>query len=757
MFIRILLNLRNDCDLSDTESIENQINKFLPWSALKDEFPGITIDRLFVSVRPPKIRELLEQLEKKHVDTHPQQARYERPNFLNFLRILCPPGEDWKRLRKKLAACANVSRVYRDPNTTLPQVVAPANDPLFDLQGHLKTAPIGIDAIYAWPKSDGTGVAGADGADVGFIDIEEGWVLDRPDLLNSAGAPRAVLLRGKNASPITQPFIAGHGSSVLGLVMASDNIIECVGVAPSLTNPGVVSYRDENGQENRHDAILFAIDHLGSGDVLLLEMQLQETGLPPVEADPNSFDLIKAATDKGIIVVEAAGNDANDLDIYAVENRMILNPSSPKFVDSGAIIVAGAVDGMEDAVVGGQTFQVHRRRIDSNFGNRIDCYAWGQNAITLGGFPFNGTSAASAIVAGAAVLVQGGVKAAGSPPLTPAGMRSVLKVGGTPCHPDDRIGAMPNLREVLTDLGIGPELVIRDSDSDLGDDEKAREFSSPDIIPTLAPEPDPAKRFRNGCRMEDTDASRLRLDTTNYCYVKVANNGAAAAQGKVYLFSGPVSTVPIRDRLRLIGSKTVRISSGRESVVSPAFEWTPRAGQMMMVSVAAQARDPGPPFMTKEWNTLADYLIAVADSNVAIRNIHSIVANHDYRCDQLDGAFLNLPFVFFGLPEVSTATLRLNSDLPDDTQRWLELPRGMQIRETGSGPRDPKSGRQWVQMPENERVVVNSVAGHLSNVTLLLQIPPQARNRTYTLVLNHLARNKRAGRITWRLMLEQNL
>ena len=48
-----------------------------------------------------------------------------------------------------------------------------------------------------------------------------------------------------------------------------------------------------------------------------------------------------------------------------------------------------------------------KRTNASNFGNRIDCFAWGNGVFTLEKSAFGGTSSASAIIAGAAVAVQG--------------------------------------------------------------------------------------------------------------------------------------------------------------------------------------------------------------------------------------------------------------------------------------------------------------------------------------------------------------
>jgi hypothetical protein len=99
----------------------------------------------------------------------------------------------------------------------------------------------------------------------------------------------------------------------------------------------------------------------------------------------------------------------------------------------------------------------------SNFGSRVDSFGWGENIDTSGdGFrgqdvdeytaSFSGTSGASPIVAGAAVLIQSTMR-------TPMGselMRDVLTNPGwhTPsANPaTDQIGVMPNVRRVVEEL-----------------------------------------------------------------------------------------------------------------------------------------------------------------------------------------------------------------------------------------------------------------------------------------------------------------
>src|SRR5262249_40750501 len=105
------------------------------------------------------------------------------------------------------------------------------------------------------------------------------------------------------------------------------------------------------------------------------------------------------------------------------------------------------------------------------FGSRVDCFAWAENVMTyqatrpgedLYSSDFGGTSAAAAIVAGAALLVEGAVETKTGHRLDPTQLRALLADtapnGNTPSNnpPVDQIGVMPNLRYILqTRLGIG--------------------------------------------------------------------------------------------------------------------------------------------------------------------------------------------------------------------------------------------------------------------------------------------------------------
>jgi subtilisin family serine protease len=207
------------------------------------------------------------------------------------------------------------------------------------------------------------------------------------------------------------------------------------------------------------DALDAAAEQLRPGDVLLIE--LQGTGprgrFLPVEYWNDNFDAIQAATRRGVVVVEAAGNGGEDLDRSTYRGKL-----SRKGRDSGAIMVGA----------GGPPRQgfIDRARLDfSNYGSRVDVQGWGRMVATLdyGDLQrcagadsaytdrhytgeFAGTSSASPIVAGAAILLSSYAQQQGHV-LWPTEIRDILHQTGTPqtSDPKQNIGPRPDLARAL--------------------------------------------------------------------------------------------------------------------------------------------------------------------------------------------------------------------------------------------------------------------------------------------------------------------
>jgi hypothetical protein len=397
------------------------------WTSLQDRYPALTMR--------PYFEEAWSAAAARATRT-PDEAE-----DLRYMAVDVPGGADPADVAATLNASDAVELAYAESGPT-PPPVNPSDDPRSSNQGYLDAAPAGIDARWAWAN------AAADGASVGFVDLEQGWTLDHEDLR----AANIALISGINQA------YHGHGTAVLGQVVAVDNTRGGIGIAPR-ARARVVSQLRPGGTWSTADAIRSAAAVMAPGDVLLLEAQARYPGFPdnvyfPVEVEELVFQQIRHAVARGIVVVEAGGNGSVDLDAFRdVTGRAVLNRRSGEFRDSGAILVGAA-----------SAAAPHRRLQFSNHGSRIDCYAWGEAIDTCGdGWTgtsttayttgFGGTSGASPIVTGAALLLQSWRIRQGLPPYPPARLRQLLsdpRTNTPSASPAaDRIGVMPNLRTIV--------------------------------------------------------------------------------------------------------------------------------------------------------------------------------------------------------------------------------------------------------------------------------------------------------------------
>jgi subtilisin family serine protease len=320
-----------------------------------------------------------------------------------------------------------VEEAFVAPEVTLPEATpqrdrdsCPITTPSFEhYQEWVGPAPAGVDAPAAWRR-------GVRGQGVWFADVEGGWNANHEDLPGDR-------IRHVAGQPINDPQWRMHGTAVLGEVVGKDNGKGVVGLAPDVDRVFTASI----GRLAVADALDAAAEQLRPGDVLLIE--LQGTGprgrFLPVEYWNDNFDAIQAATRRGVVIVEAAGNGGEDLDRSTYRGKL-----SRKGRDSGAIMVGA----------GGPPRQgfIDRARLDfSNYGSRVDVQGWGRKVATLdyGDLQrcddpgdrhytgeFSGTSRAPPIAAGAAGLVESWSRANRGKPLAPAAVRDLLRRTGTP-------------------------------------------------------------------------------------------------------------------------------------------------------------------------------------------------------------------------------------------------------------------------------------------------------------------------------------
>jgi len=400
------------------------------------------------------------------------------PDLSVYYRVHAPEGE-LEDLAQRLTRCDGVKGAYVKPPPELPQEIndmvandeaaPPASPDFTSRQGYLDAAPGGIDARHAWVRAGGLG------ADVRIIDVEGAWRFTHEDLIQNQGG----VIGGTQSQDLRW---RNHGTAVVGAFGGDQSAFGVTGICPQ-ANTRAHSIFDSSSAA----AILAAARASRPGDIILIELHrpgpdasgTEQDGFIAMEWWPDDFDAVRYATNKGVVVVEAAGNGARNLDaaVYDLPDPGFppswTNPFKRSNRDSGAIVVGA---GAPPPGTHGRNHGPDRSRLGfSNWGALVDAQGWGREVTTAGygdvqgggsedvwyTDTFSGTSSASPIVVGALGCLQGVLKAAGRPLLTPAKARSGLRSTGSPQQDapgrpaSQRIGNRPDLRELI-ELALKP-------------------------------------------------------------------------------------------------------------------------------------------------------------------------------------------------------------------------------------------------------------------------------------------------------------
>ncbi len=364
-----------------------------------------------------------------------------------------PPGEPPVAI--DLEMLADMAPAADEPPAVTPNFVA--------RQIYLNPAPAGVDARYAWT------IPGGRGRGVNVIDCEWGWRFNHEDLKVNQGG---VVIGSASTDD-------NHGTAVLGEISGDRNGLGVEGICPDARVMAASFATVPTAQ-----AIRLAADRLNRGDILLLEIHRRgpdgsgvgQDGYIAIEWWPDDLAAIRYAVARGVIVVEAAGNGARNLDaaIYNTPGAGFpaawRNPFNVNNPTSGAVLVGA---GAPPPGTHGRDHGPDRSRLGfSNYGRRVDAQGWGREVTTTGygdlqggadkdrwyTDTFSGTSSASPIVVGVLGCAQGILRARGRPLLTPAGARSILRATGSPQQDapgrpkTQRIGNRPNLRQIIAQL-----------------------------------------------------------------------------------------------------------------------------------------------------------------------------------------------------------------------------------------------------------------------------------------------------------------
>ena len=226
-----------------------------------------------------------------------------------------------------------------------------------------------IDAELAWASTTGAGV------NVAVIDT--GIDDDHPDLAGNIGGGVNFVVKGRKLDPTKWADDNGHGTHVAGIIAAVDNEIGVIGVAPEAT-VHAVKVLDGRGNGWLSDVVA-GIEWSIDNNMAVINMSLGAS-----EGDPLLSAACESASDAGILVVAAAGNDGGAV-LY------------PARYDS--VIAVGATDA-DDNVPSW-----------SNQGEEVELVAPGVNVRSTwkgGGYKTeSGTSMATPHVAGVCALMLG--------------------------------------------------------------------------------------------------------------------------------------------------------------------------------------------------------------------------------------------------------------------------------------------------------------------------------------------------------------
>jgi len=672
-----------------------------------------------------------------------------------------------KKIVKQLKDIPGIEDAYRELTPSLPTVDI-SDDQFAGTQNYLQPAPLGVDAQWAWTQAD------CEGSGTGFVDCEWGWNVNHEDL--TVLSPTVIFNDNCFGSGGTFDIQAwfDHGTAVLGEVMGTDNNLGIVGVAPSIDYVKMSSFYDAStdNHANTAEAIVAAIPETNIGDVILLEIQ---KGFRPTEVDIADFDAIRLAVANGRVVVEAAGNGGADLDSWTDgSGDARLNRNDPDFQDSGAIMVGASL-----STVSGLG---HDRWASSNFGSRIDCYAYGQNVVTSGygllsgttnndayTATFGGTSSASPIIVGCALIIQGKYKTQNGTTLSPTQMRGLLSdpANGTPqgTNVAGFINVMPNLRTIIDHtLNLVPDVYIRDNVSDNGTVPSTGNISSsPDIIvlPTAVADPDVSFGEGSGNENNSGLGYMVEMGQDNFIYSRFKNRGNAQANNvSNTVFWSEVSTLVTPDMWNLIGSSNpVNVPTGNTLVVTDPIVWDrnqlPGLGHYCFVGIVNSDEDPAPPIppvVGFDWNNFTNFIRN--QNNVTWRNFNVIddlpdppnpPAEYDFR-------LTNAP------DKARVFDIEIIQALPDDVDLWLEIPARLAktIRSLGNlkYAYDKKSKTVRFLMPKINVIQLNRIA-----------LPAKARYKCKFLVKGKKSLKKgthyfgvvqkhdelEVGRVTWAL------
>lgn len=553
-----------------------------------------------------------------------------------------------------------------------------------------------------------------------------------------------------------------------------DNQIGGIGIAPATKARVISQWRKKDGDwfatSNIADAIFDAILNMQFGDVLLLEAQENDpngsSDYYPVEVADSTFDAIRVATALGITVVQAGANSKVDLDGYSnPDGKQIFNRGSGDFRDSGAIMV-----GASTSTVPHSRWQISESDTGSNFGSRMDLYAWGQNVDTTDTNDagttnrdytpgFDGTSSASAIIAGAALIIQGIANSVFGWKLSPLQVRKILAQNGTPSNDlnNDKIGVMPDLKAIINGqyVNLTPDVYIRDYIGDDGNTTGGNVNSSPDIIVRQQPVDDPSIFGSSGGFADSSTLCDAVVAGREYSiYVRLLNRGGSSTTAVTTVYWSPPSTLVTPDLWTKIGdTPSTNVPTGRILGVSDRLAWPasaiPGTADYGFIAITGSPDDPEP-LLPK---TFPDFAKFVQNSNQAGWRNFNVVSAPPLNQPQMIHHF---PFVIPGAYDMDRIFKIITiGNLPRGSTVFLKLPLNLS-RLLGIRLREDQLREDFVLIPLHAFGLMDIGEGTLpaksrANCELQIKVPiaTYKQEGKFEFAIAQVWEGKEVGRLTY--------
>ncbi|MCB1584230.1 MAG: S8 family serine peptidase [Xanthomonadales bacterium] len=423
--------------LEDRQEINSINNLLLAYDVrpqrLLDSFSVLEIDQLMIDAQS-KSRDLLSDLNSYFkIDSRLLSRRNltQLTELLNQFLIVEIAYPDLKEMSLTFDGYIG--------NITLPGMTPQ----LINHQKYLYPNPTGVDLLFAWTQP------GGDGKNSKVIVYDNSYNKNHEDL------PK--LFYASNSNDVDP----AHGTAVLGILGAKNNKY---GYKGGVYNSPLGFHRAATKFGSHADSLLTAAKQLNEGDFIVIEVAKQVNSLGfecdcnptqansvPLEYFPAEFDAIKTITAMGVVVVSAAGNGCVDFDSPVFEGMFSENSLS-----SGSVwVTASKADKKEPTCY-------------SNFGQRIDFNAWGEQVAALGhvkanespifdegpnrlyGANFGGSSSATPIVSSCLASLQSQFIEKYGFALPPGQLKTLLSQNGQLQEGvyEKYIGIMPDMLQI---------------------------------------------------------------------------------------------------------------------------------------------------------------------------------------------------------------------------------------------------------------------------------------------------------------------